>query len=356
MRSACICLIALLLSIPAAAQSREINTEEERIEREGLIRGRLDDDNPRDVYHVEGLRGEVIGFELQATDGDLDPVLAIFDEGGELVHFQDDSDRAMGVNLDLAIERSGLYFVVVGRFGYSRGITAGAYELQMTRRGVLSERGSALRYGDSVIGTISDTSAEVYYTFQAEQGDILTISMVRSSGTLDPFLRVVDSDRHVIAENDDHNSETRNARIDGLIIERGGAYIVMATRYDDSAGSFVLSIEEAARSGTGSERLAPLPIGYGQIRASTLSHQQYERFYAFQASAEDMITIEMVRGGSGDLDSYLILADSAYRPIAEDDDSGEGQNASIVDFRIPSAGKYHIIATRYESQAGLDQR
>ena len=45
--------------------------------------------------------------------------------------------------------------------------------------------------------------------------------MVRSSGTLDPFLRVVDGDRFVIAENDDHHSETRNARIDALIIERG---------------------------------------------------------------------------------------------------------------------------------------
>ena len=222
----------------------------------------------------------------------------------------------------------------------------------MTRKGVLSERGSTLRYGDSVIGTISNTSAEVYYTFQAEQGDILTISMVRSSGTLDPFLRVVDGDRFVIAENDDHHSETRNAQIDALIIERSGAYIVMASRYDDSSGSFVLSIEEAATSGTGSSRLAPLPIGYGETRTSTLSHGQFERFYAFQASADDLITIEMQRGGSGDLDSYLVLTDSAFTPIAEDDDSGDGQNARIIDYRIPTDGKYHIIATRYDGSAG----
>ncbi len=353
MRLACFCLLLQLLFASAVgAQPREINTDEARIEHDGLISGRLDDDNPRDVYYVDGLRGEVIRFELAATDGDLDPVLSVFDDSGQLALHQDDSAGTTGVTQDLTMERTGRYFVVVGRFGYGLGLTAGGYNLNMTRKGVLSERGSTLRYGDSVIGTISHTNAEVYYTFQAEQGDILTISMVRSSGTLDPFLRVVDGERFVVAENDDQHSETRNARIDALVIERGGTYIVMATRYDDSSGSFVLSIEEAEHSGAGSSRQAPLPIGYGETRSSTLNHGQYERFYAFEASADDVITIDMERGGSGDLDSYLILTDSAFRPIAEDDDSGEGQNARIIDYRIPSDGKYHIIATRYDGGSG----
>ena len=353
MRLACLCLLLQLLCAAAAgAQPREIDTDEARIEHDGLISGRLDDENPRDVYFVDGLRGEVIAFELTATAGDLDPVLSVFNDSGALALFQDDSAGTTGVIQDLTMARTGRYFVVVGRFGYGLGLTSGAYKLQMTRKGVVSERGSTLRYGDSVIGTISDSNAEVYYTFQAEQGDILTISMVRSSGTLDPFLRVVDGDRFVIAENDDQHSETRNARVDALVIERGGTYIVMATRYDDSSGSFVLSIEEAEHSGTGSTRAAPLPIGYGEARTSTLTHGQFERFYAFDASADDLITIEMARGGSGDLDSYLILTDSAFRPIAEDDDSGEGQNARIIDFRIARDGKYHIIATRYDGSAG----
>ena len=155
---------------------------------------------------------------------------------------------AWGAQHDLIIETTGRYFVVISRFGQSLGSTAGDYELHMTRKGVLSERGSSLRYDDSVIGTISDSNSEVYYTFQAEQGDILTISMVRSSGTLDPYLRVVDADRFLIAENDDQvGADTRNAQIDALIIERSGTYLIVATRYDDSSGSFVLRIEEAEK-------------------------------------------------------------------------------------------------------------
>ena len=352
----CLCLCLLLgLSAPAvSAQSREIETDETRIEHEGLISGVLDADNPRDIFFVDGLRGEVIRFELSATDGDLDPVLAVFDEVGQLALFRDDGAGTAGVNHDLTMQQTGRYFVVVARFGYSLGTTSGSYALRMTRKGVLSERGSTLRYGDSVIGTISDTNAEVYYTFQAEQGDILTISMVRSSGTLDPYLRVVDSDRFVIAENDDQpGAETRNARIDALIIQESGAYIVMATRYDDSSGSFVLSVEEAENSGSGASPQAPLPITFGETRGGNLSAQQFERFYAFDAQENDLITIGMARGDSGDLDSFLYLTDSGFTPLAEDDDSGEGQNASIIDFRIPAAGRYYIIATRYDGHIGV---
>lgn len=349
----CLSLLLCLLASVAGAQSREINTDDARIEHEGVITGRLDAENPRDVFFVDGLRGEVIRFELSATDGDLDPILAVFDDVGQLALYRDDSAGAAGVIHDLTMQRTGRYFVVAGRFGYSLGTTSGRYELRMTRKGVVSERGSTLRYGDSVIGTISDTSAEVYYTIQAEQGDILTISMVRSSGTLDPYLRVVDRDRFVIAENDDQpGAETRNARIDGLIIQKSGAYIIMATRYDDSSGSFVLSVDEADGSGQGRSPQAPLPIAFGDTSSDSLNDGQFERFYAFEAAENDLITISMARGEGGNLDSYLYLTDSEFAPLAEDDDSGDGQNAKIIDFRIPAAGKYHIIATRFEGQFG----
>ncbi len=348
-----LCLLISLLALAVNAQSREIRADDARIERDGVISGYLDADNPRDVFSVDGLRGEVIRFELTAADGDLDPVLAVFDDVGQLALFRDDSAGTSSVSHDLTMQRTGSYFVVAGRFGYNLGTTSGRYDLRMTRKGVLSERGSTLRYGDSVIGTISDANAEVYYTFQAEQGDILTISMVRSSGTLDPYLRVVDSDRFVIAENDDQpGAETRNARIDALIIQKSGAYIVMATRYDDSSGSFVLSVEEAENSGAGASPQAPLTIGFGDTRSASLSPLQFERFYAFDASENDLITISMDRGGSGDLDSFLYLTDSAFTPLAEDDDSGEGQNARIIDFRIPADGRYYIIATRFDGNIG----
>ena len=356
LRSTILILLALLMS-PAWAQERELPGEAARPEPGGIIRGTLDDATPREVYFIDGLRGEVIQFELRATNGNLDPVLAVFDNTGVLEFARDDSAGELGVKRDLTLKATGRYFVVVGRFGYGLGSTVGDFELKMVRAGVLSEQGSALRFGDSVIGTISHSEPQVYYTFEAEQGDILTIAMVRSSGDLDPYLKVVNEERYVIAENDDQaGAETRNARIDALIIDRTGTYIVMATRYreaaGDSAGSFVMTVEEAQNSGTGSTQLAPLPIAYGESRSASISHQQYQRFYTFNASKNDLVTISMSRGSSGELDSFLVLADANFVTIVDDDDSGVGQNARIADYPIPADGKYHIIAARFEGSKG----
>ena len=350
-------ILALILVAPASAQEREPSDAGTRIDPSGIISGRLDDDNPREVYFIDGLRGEVIQFALSATDGDLDPVLAIFDSRGQLEIYQDDGANGLDVAHELTLKANGRYFVVVARFGYQLGSTAGEFELRLTRAGVISEEGSALRYGDSVIGTISQSEPQAYYTFEAKQGDIVNISMVRSSGDLDPYLKVINGQRFVIAENDDHaGSESRNALIESLIINQSDTYIIMATRYRESAGessgSFVLSIEEADNSGTGALQLAPLPIAYGETRAGLLSHLQYQRFYAFEAARNDLVSISMSRGSAGELDSYLILADAHFTPIVEDDDSGAGQNAQIADYPIPADGAYHIIATRFEGSKG----
>ena len=356
-RKICAVLLTLVLTLCASAQERDLPVDEARSEPEGLIRGQLDDLQPREVFTIEGLRGEVIQFELRATDGDLEPVLGVFDNTGELEFYRGLAGDEGSITEDLTLKATGRYFVIVARFGQSLGSTSGAYELSMTRAGVLSEQGSALRYGDSVIGAISDSEPQVYYSFQAQQGDILTVAMVRSSGTLDPYLKVVDEERFVIADNDDQTgADTRNARIDTLIINRTGTYIIVASRYreldGDSAGSFVLTLEEAENSGTGSSQLAPLPMRYGEAKTAVLSHRQYERFYSFNAEKDDLITISMSRGSAGELDSYLILADERFSSIFEDDDSGGGQNAKIADYRIPADGKYHIIATRFEGSKG----
>ena len=346
-------LLLFVLALPASAQE----PDSAQLGAAGEIRGALDAETPRAVYTVDGLRGEVVQFELRTVSGDLDPTLAVFDNGGALLYYGDDSGGDFGVLQDLTLGASGRYFVVVSRFGAALGTTSGDYALRMTRTGVLSEEGSALRFGDSVIGTISDSEPQVYYSFQAQQGDILTVSMVRSSGTLDPYLKVVDADRIVIADNDDQaGAETRNARIDALIIERSGAYVIVASRYQeaagDTAGSFVLSIDEAENSGTGSSQLAPLPLRFGESKSAIISHRQYQRFYVFSARKDDLVTISMARGGSGELDSYLILADERFSSLFEDDDSGSGQNARIAGYRIPQDGKYHIIATRFEGSKG----
>lgn len=321
-----------------------------------IITGELDNRTPRAIYTFTGRRGEVVRLSMRATNGDLDPVMSVFDSRGQILLRRDDADGARDINYTLTLETNERYFVVVGRFGYSVGSTSGSYELLLERIGVASVAGSTLRYGDAVQNTISNIQPQVYYTFQAESGDIINVRMERNSGKLDPYLQIVNSEAFVIADNDDApTGGTNNAVINGLVIEQTGTYIIIASRYGqaagDSVGNFVLTLEEASNSGLGNSRLAPFPLQMNQAVEGELNDTRYERFYTFTARKDDLITIRMERT-SGLLDAYLILANAGLQPIFEDDDGGNGKNALIRQYRLPADGPYYIIATRFEGPNG----
>lgn len=341
-----ICL--LLLVVPIAAQDNSA----EPIRVGTLITGRIDDNTSRIVYSMNGSRGAVVRLRLNATSGDLDPVLTMFDPDGRVIFRRDDNESSRNVDIQLTFQENGTYLLVVGRFAYALGTTSGDYELAIERVGVSSEEGSTLQYGIPVTNTISHTQAQIFFTFEAQAGDIINVSMVRSSGTLDPYIQVVDSERFLVAENDDVNGNTRNSSIQSLLIEESGTYIIVATRYGQAAGnsvgSFVLVVEESRNSGLGNNQQAPEVIVMNQTVDGELSEDNYERYYTFEGQRNQIISIVMERTAfAGQLDGYLILTNAGFSPLIEIDDFGESRNPRLENYRLPADGLYHIIVTRF---------
>lgn len=345
--------ILFLLALPLHAQEADpLDT----ITYGGLISGQITNANPRAVYYFDGLRGDVISIQIQVTRGDLDPVLVVLDTAGDTLVSLDDTAGSRNPSVAaLTIPQSGRYFVVVGRFGYSMGTTSGDYQLSIDRIGVSSANGSALRYGDTVINTITNLSPQVYYSFRAQKGDILNITMQRDSGDLDPYLQVVDSSAFVVAENDDVIGGALDATITNLLIEQTGTYIIVATRYGaangTTGGRFVLTLAEADNSGLGNSAQAAIPITVGEVLDGELNSQIFTRYYMFTAKKDDLITVRMTRAG-GNLDAFLVLTNAGLQELATDDDGGGGQNAKIEGFLIPADGTYYILATRFDRDAG----
>jgi len=342
-------LLLLVLTVTVIAQDE---TGTESITVGTIIEGRIDDNAPRIAYSINGTRGAIVRIRLSAISGDLDPVLLMFDPANNLLLNRDDAGGTRNIDLTMTFQENGAYTIVVGRFAYALGSTSGDYELSIERVGVSSDEGSSLQYGVPITNTITNTRPELFFTFEATEGDIINISMVRSSGTLDPYIQLLDADRFLIAENDDATGTTRNARIQAFVINRSGTYIIVATRYGqasgDSAGSFVLTVEEASNSGLGNSRFAPAGIAFDQTITAELSENRYERFYVFEGTRDQIISISMTRTQfAGQLDSYLILTNANFEALIEDDDSGEGSSALIEDYRLPYDGLYYIIATRY---------
>ena len=347
-------MLIYLLTVPLQAQD---DTESESIDVGTQIEGRIDDATPREVFSINGARGTIVRIRLIAINGDLDPVLLIFNPAQELLLRRDDSENSSDVDLSLTFQENGTYLIVAGRFGFATGTTSGDFELSIERVGVSSEEGSSLQYGIPITNTITNTQPQRFFTFEASEGDIINVSMVRSSGTLDPYIQLLDPGRFLIAENDDASGVSRNARIQSYVVDRPGTYIIVATRYGqssgDSAGSFVLTVEEANNSGLGNSRFAPAGINFDETITAELTENRYERFYVFEGQRDQVISISMERTTfAGQLDSYLILTNAGFQPLIEDDDSGNGSSALIEEYRLPASGLYYIIATRFERADG----
>jgi hypothetical protein len=348
-----LCIISF--ASPVLAQDED-EADETGVVYGGRISGQINNQTPRAVYYFDGLRGEVVSVRLITTSGDLDPILTVMDTSGNIIASQDDSRGSSDITLEaLSIPQSSRYYVIIGRFGYALGSTSGGFDLDVERIGVSSASGSALRYGDSIINNITNMTPQVYYSFRAQRGDIVNIKMRHDSGDLDPYLQVVNSNAFVITDNDDVPGSGLDAEINRLVIEDTGTYIIVATRYGQTAGTstgrFILSLDEAQGSGLGNSAQTAIPILVGDAKEDSISDTESARYYVFDARQNDLITARMNRS-NGSLDSFLVIADSNLQELTSDDDGGGGQNAKIDSYIIPADGQYYLIATRLDRDQG----
>lgn len=349
-------LIALLLMTLAVSASAHAQAAPTPLTYGVGATGRIDGRAVFQRYTFDGLRGEFVRATLTVNSGDLDPVLTLSDPNGAVLISRDEGESAGELIISLRLPRSGAFGLTVARFGFAYGTTSGAYTLRVDRLGVSAESGSGLRYGDTVANAITDDMPEVYYSFRAEQGDLVTLAMRRDGGDLDPLLRIVDANRNILVEADDWQG-TPDARVERWQVPAGGQYLIVATRYGDAAGrtsgQFLLTLDRIPDSALGSGADLAIQLTRGQPSERDLSAARFEVWYTFEASAGETVTLSLQRM-NGSLDPFLVLLGPDLSELASHDDIVDGQqrDSLIENFPIPADGKYYVIATRYERAAG----
>ncbi len=97
----------------------------------------------------------------------------------------------------------------------------------------------------SPIGLVSDvatggaiTSQNPYqiYSFQGQDGQVVSLQMDANSGNLDPLLILLDPNGNQVSTNDDRESGNTNAAITNFSLLLNGTYSVIATRYGQLIG------------------------------------------------------------------------------------------------------------------------
>jgi hypothetical protein len=100
-------------------------------------------------------------------------------------------------------------------------------------------------------GSITQDNKFDLYVFTAQAGEVVTIAMNNTSGTLDPSLYLVGPSGGLVAQNDDAvPGENRNSVIADLTLPESGQYIIIAThfgaRYGGTTGTYSLTLSQGS--------------------------------------------------------------------------------------------------------------
>jgi hypothetical protein len=218
----------------------------------------------------------------------------------------------------------------------------------------------------SLEGNISDAQPVVRYRFDARAGDVVSISMDATSGSLDPFLVLLGPSDELI-EQDDDGGNGRNAAI-STTVTRAGRYIIEATRYTQGStlttGTFRLVLSIAGQGGgpQPTDPLATMPdfglqptpalIRYRESSAAVLDDLQQERYYAFSGERGDVVR-SIMSTTSGDLTPRVEILNSSLLSITSSEVQSR-PNESIAYATLPETGWYLARSTRRSGAGSFD--
>jgi hypothetical protein len=316
------------------------------------VNGTLDDQVFRQTYTFAGQANEVIAVSMARLTGDLDPYLLLIDESGNILATSDDDGPGSDAQIRFKpLLEDGQYFVIATRFGQELGSTSGDYALSLERVGGGVTEHTVLRYGDSVIGRITRNEPLIFYFLRAQRGDVINVTMRRTSGSLDPHLDLATTDGVVLISNDDdpRAEGTLDAGIANYTILDNSVYVIVATRFGreagDTEGSYVLEVKQTPPAELGTSPDNARLIDYGAASDGTVDDNTPVRYFRFDGKRGDVIAAT-VSATSGNLDSLVKLADANLVELVQDDNSGTDRDARIVAFTLPATGTYYLEATR----------
>lgn len=96
---------------------------------------------------------------------------------------------------------------------------------------------------------------------------------------------------------------------------------------------------------------AAVPLARDVTVTGSITQQNNYRVYAYEAAGNELVTASVV-ATAGSLDTLLQIADSSGNLVVVNDDSNNSRNSEAANLRLPLAGTYYFIVTRYGKDVG----
>lgn len=325
------------------------------------LAGALEQAGQRAWYQVRLEAGQSYFFAMDGgatSQGSLrDPLLYLYDAGGELITQNDDSGGFINSRLNYTANRAGTYFLGAGAYQDAQKgsfqLTAGAYQDDYSTRSP-----GSLELGGGLDGSLEVLADLDWFRVELQAGSRYTLSargMDSGQGTLkDPYLYLYDGDGKNLAQADD-GGERRDSRLDFTPITSGTYFLAVGAYQGASSGTYRLEAALAAQADGGGGQGQPTALAVGGSQAGELTAAGEQDRYAVELAAGQAYCFDLkgLFSGQGTLGNpYLYMYDAEGSPLAWDDDGGQGLDSRLV-FTPLAGGTYYLgAAARDNAQTG----
>ncbi len=311
-------------------------------------RGALDTATPMRRWTFVGKAQTTVRATLEATSGDLDPVLRIYDPTGKpLASSVDTITQRAEALATLPID--GTYIVEASRYDGTWGQTEGNFVLNIEAAYQTGSTDGAnpIAYGDRVSGTVDGTQRDVTWVFVGMRGDVVTARLHFPTDDVPLVLSLQDTAGNTLA------SGTRDggtSTLEAVTLEADGLYVLDVRRPGDATSLYSpyaleLRLEDAARTiATTGGALPPGTVAAGQFTPDAPTHT-----WLWYGQAGDEIGIALTALEGPLTFDLMLLAPDGSLALAQSAPISEGNAWSSGTLQLPLDGLYALRLHARES-------
>ncbi len=316
--------------------------------------GLLNGSTPAESWSFEGQQGDTVTVSVQATSGDLDPVVAVYDAAGQLIATGDDQ-QGLDANLRLALPQDGTYIAEARRYEGALGTTSGNYSLSVDlvyRSGSASEQW--LVYGDRVVSTVDGDQPGEQWSFTGEAGDVIHVDLQFAQDDSPLLLSLSDPAGTELATG---IRDRGDAIIDGFTLPARGSYLLSVVRPGDARAAFSPYSLELDLLDAQSQTLAQGGVlALDRPAAGQFTAVPATQLWTFEAAAGDSVALALTRL-RGLLSAQLTLVAPDGSPITTlSAVPGSTNTLTTGPLTLPLAGVYTLLVSGDEQALGLTYR
>ncbi|MEL6148169.1 MAG: PPC domain-containing protein [Chloroflexota bacterium] len=209
--------------------------------------------------------------------------------------------------------------------------------------------------GDAFTDSLTEDVTTRLYAFNANEGDVVTISVTQVTEGMDPYIVLLGPAGQVIAADDDGGQVPLSSLISEVAVPQAGSYFILVSTFqlidgilafDFEGADLDYDIAVAGMTAVPETDEAAFEYFSGDLIPNTQSQgfstiAEPVFFYTFQGTAGQVVDIEM---SSDEFDTLLYLFSPGGERIAINDDF-DGTNSRIMNVELPETGLYLIFAT-----------